>query len=100
MFGRQKSKRKRSLLVFHSMKADTLRHVKPNTLKTCRFHRKNRPKSASDLKDFDVVLTTYSTLYAESKSGGVLHQVDWYRIVLDEGKPEFHIRDRNEASAI
>ena len=46
------------------------------------------------------MLTTYSTLYAESKSGGVLHQVDWYRIVLDEGKHEFDIRDRNEASAI
>lgn len=76
------------MLALHSMEADTIRHVKPNTLRTCRFHRKNRPTSPSDLKDFDVVLTTYSTLCVESKRGGVLHRVDWYRVVLDEGKPK------------
>ncbi len=76
------------------MKADLLRHVKPNTLRTCRFHGKNRPKYPSDLMGFDLVLTTYSTLSAELKSGGVLHQIDWYRVVLDEGKDDFHIRDR------
>ena len=67
--------------------ADILSHVKPNTLRTCRFHRKSRP--LSDLKDFDVVLTTYSTLSAESKNRGILHQIDWYRVVLDEGKLDF-----------
>ena len=69
------------------MEADTIRHVKPNTLRTCRFHRKNRPTSPSDLKNFDVILTTYSTLYAKSKNRGILHQVNWYRVVPNKSKP-------------
>jgi SNF2 family DNA or RNA helicase len=71
----------------HSVEPDALRHVLPNTLRTCRFHRKNRPTSPSDLEDFDVVLTTYSTLSSALKSQeSILHQVDWYRVVLDEGR--------------
>jgi SNF2 family DNA or RNA helicase len=36
--------------------------------------------------DFDIVLTTYSTLVGDfSKDPGVLHQVQWFRVVLDEG---------------
>ncbi|KAG7284182.1 hypothetical protein NEMBOFW57_010545 [Staphylotrichum longicolle] len=64
-------------------------------LLTCltEFHGKNRPTSVSDLKGFDIVLTTYATLSAEHKKQGVLHQVDWYRVVLDEGKAESHVRD-------
>jgi hypothetical protein len=35
----------------------------------------------------DVVLTTYSTLMADSRQGGgVLNLYTWYRIVLDEGE--------------
>jgi SNF2 family DNA or RNA helicase len=45
-----------------------------------------RPASPGALTDCDVVLTTYATLSAEYKTGGVLHEVEWYRIVLDEGK--------------
>jgi SNF2 family DNA or RNA helicase len=69
---------------------DVLRHVKANTLRTCRFHGKNRPTSLTDLNGFDIVLTTYATLSAEHKNRGVLHQADWYRVVLDEGKTYFH----------
>lgn len=36
--------------------------------------------------DYDVVLTTYSTLSADySKAESVLHRIMWYRVVLDEG---------------
>ena len=36
--------------------------------------------------DFDIVLTTYSTLVVDFFKGlGVLHRVRWFRVVLDEG---------------
>jgi SNF2 family DNA or RNA helicase len=62
------------------------RHVKPNTLKTCKFHGKGRPILPAGLTDYDLVLTTYATLSAEYKSRGALHNIVWFRIVLDEGK--------------
>ena len=71
------------------------RHVKSNTLRVCRFHGKPRPASPADLADYDVILTTYATLSAEYKNRKVLHRVDWYRIVLDEGKPTTPNRDGN-----
>jgi SNF2 family DNA or RNA helicase len=64
------------------------RHVEPNTLKTVRFHGKARPTSPSQVIDHDIVFTTYATLSASYKKCGVLHQVNWYRVVLDEGKLE------------
>jgi SNF2 family DNA or RNA helicase len=76
----QSSKCNKHLLIWGS------RHVKPNTLKTLRFHGKARPTSPSGLADSDIVLTTYATLSSDYKHRGVLHQVNWYRVVLDEGK--------------
>ncbi|KAK4038402.1 SNF2 family N-terminal domain-containing protein [Parachaetomium inaequale] len=73
-----------SAQVLNVWETEIQKHVKINTLKTCRFHGQGRPTSANDLIDYDVVLTTYATLSAEYKNRGVLHQVEWYRIVLDE----------------
>lgn len=33
----------------------------------------------------DIVLTTYATLTADSSSKSILHSVQWFRIILDEG---------------
>lgn len=34
-----------------------------------------------------MILTTYGTVMADRRRGsGILHQVDWYRLVLDEGE--------------
>jgi SNF2 family DNA or RNA helicase len=38
--------------------------------------------------DFDVVLSNYATLAAEFSGNSVLHELTWYRIVLDEGVHE------------
>ncbi|KAK4214474.1 SNF2 family N-terminal domain-containing protein [Rhypophila decipiens] len=73
-----------SVQVLHVWETEIAKHVKYNTLRTCRFHGRNRPTSADHLRNFDIVLTTYSTLSADAKNRGVLHEVDWYRIVLDE----------------
>ena len=50
------------------------------------FHGPNRPYDSELLVTFDVVLTTYATLVADEKTSGVLHQIEWYRVVLDEGR--------------
>lgn len=61
-----------------------LRHFEPGALKAFVLHGPNRPHDPKLLTSFDVVLTTYATLAAENSSG-VLHQLEWYRVVLDEG---------------
>ncbi|KAK6819490.1 hypothetical protein PG987_015973 [Apiospora arundinis] len=44
-----------------------------------------REKDIDATVGYDVVLTTYSTLATDyRKPGSVLHQVEWYRVVLDE----------------
>jgi len=54
------------------------------------YHGKNRCREISTISDSDVVLTTYHTVateYAAAPAGerSILHQVGWFRIVLDEG---------------
>lgn len=62
-------------------------HVKPGTLKVCIFHGSSRPKSPERVIDHDLVLTTYATLSADSNVLRILQEIEWYRVVLDEGKP-------------
>ncbi|KAK3301857.1 SNF2 family N-terminal domain-containing protein [Chaetomium strumarium] len=73
-----------SMQVLKVWETEIDKHVEPNTLKTVRFHGKARPTSPSQLIDHDIVFTTYGTLSASYKKCGVLHQVNWYRVVLDE----------------
>ena len=61
-------------------------HVKPDTLKICVFHGSSRPKSPEGVINHDLVLTTYGTLSADSKDLKILQEIEWYRVVLDEGK--------------
>jgi SWI/SNF-related matrix-associated actin-dependent regulator of chromatin subfamily A3 len=60
--------------------------VKPDTLRICIFHGSSRPKSPEGIIDHDLVLTTYATLSADSKDLKILQEIEWYRVVLDEGK--------------
>lgn len=62
------------------------RHLAPNTLTVCRYHGTRKITNVKLLSDFDVVLTTYATLAAEFSGDCRLHQLTWFRIVLDEGK--------------
>ncbi|KAK7998320.1 hypothetical protein PG989_006360 [Apiospora arundinis] len=58
------------------------------TLETLKYHGTTREKDIDALIGYDVVLTTYSTLAADyRKPVSLLHQVAWYRVVLDEGTP-------------
>ncbi|KAF1361981.1 hypothetical protein EJ07DRAFT_109297 [Lizonia empirigonia] len=55
-------------------------------LKTFKYHGQNRRCSVDKLRDTDIVITTYHTLASDySNAKGLLNQVEWYRLVLDEG---------------
>lgn len=59
-------------------------------VKVIKYHSSDRPKDIEQIADSDIVITTYSTLTAEHQiktKQSLLHSVDWYRVVLDEGRP-------------
>lgn len=58
-------------------------------VKVIKYHGSDRPKDIEQIADSDIVVTTYSTLTAElqvKSKPSLLHCVDWFRVVLDEGK--------------
>lgn len=59
------------------------RHVLPeNVPKVLIYHGPDR--RSAKLTDYDVVVSSYGTLTSEA-NGGNLFQVNWRRVVLDEG---------------
>ncbi|KAI1416817.1 SNF2 family N-terminal domain-containing protein [Hypoxylon sp. FL1857] len=73
------------------------RHFKKASFTYKIYHGRARDDGAAALRSVDVVLTTYETLRAElpdegtimrrgkrSRRAGLLHNVDWHRVVLDE----------------
>ena len=76
-------------------------HVRPDAFRWCKHHGSRRLTQLSQLKDYDLVLTTYNTVAAELKcrfamSKSVLLQAHWHRIVLDEAQ---EIRDPRTQAA-
>jgi len=55
-----------------------------------KYHGQRRRTLASAIEEADIVITTYHTLVADFKEIGdkssPLHEVEWFRVVLDEGK--------------
>lgn len=69
-------------------------------MRVCVYHGQGRTKHAYDLKDYDVVITTYGTLSSEhahstkdvdGKRAGCFG-IHWYRIILDEAHT---VKNRN-----
>jgi hypothetical protein len=57
-----------------------------NALMTIKYHGQNRERSPAMLCDADIVITTYHTLSCElSSSNNLINDIEWYRLVLDEG---------------
>ena len=81
-----------------------------DSLKVAVFHGANRSGSANDLAEFDVILTTFAVLesvfrkerYGFKRKGtlikekSALHQVEFYRVILDEAH---NIKDRQSNTA-
>ena len=68
-----------------------------HALKVKVHHGPQRTKSYKDLRNYDVVITTYQTLSSEhvdegSKIKSALFGVNWYRVILDEAHS---IKNRN-----
>ncbi|KAF3058712.1 putative SWI/SNF-related matrix-associated actin-dependent regulator of chromatin subfamily A member 3-like 2 [Daldinia childiae] len=71
--------------LLESWQSEIQTHILPGALSFVCFHGKKRPRNNELLSSFDVVLTTYATLAADYAHQGILHQMEWYRVVLDEG---------------
>ncbi|CEJ82945.1 hypothetical protein VHEMI02983 [[Torrubiella] hemipterigena] len=73
-----------------SWEEQLLEHVVPGELSFHRHHGKTRLNDISEIRQFNIVLTTYHTVSAEWKAanGGLekspLFSVRWRRIILDE----------------
>ncbi|CAM1509837.1 Fc.00g001720.m01.CDS01 [Cosmosporella sp. VM-42] len=59
-------------------------HFVPGALSFVCFHGQDRPRESTVLREFDLVLTTYDTLAADYAGQSILHDMEWYRVALDE----------------
>lgn len=65
-------------------------HTKTNSLHYLVYHGSSRTDEPADLQDYDIIITTYTTVSANArwqKSGrsNPLTKINWFRVVLDEG---------------
>ncbi|KAH6962305.1 SNF2 family N-terminal domain-containing protein [Ilyonectria sp. MPI-CAGE-AT-0026] len=66
------------------------RHLKTGSIRYTKYQGPKRRKKATSLKDYNIVLTNYETVDADSRSRGKstgtepLQAIAWHRIVLDE----------------
>lgn len=57
-----------------------------------KYHGLARRRNADALPTKNIVLTTYHTLASEYKDKrSLLHNINWFRVVLDEGTQIFGI---------
>lgn len=64
-------------------------HVRSGSMNVYVHHGPNREKNPFALRNYEVIITTYGVLTSEfsgraSTSGSPLHQLNWFRIILDE----------------
>lgn len=63
------------------------RHIRPDAVQFHKYHGSDRESEIPKLLEFDLIFTTYATLTAEFCRGdSILHQIKWFRLVLDEGE--------------
>ncbi|KAI5925447.1 SNF2 family N-terminal domain-containing protein [Camillea tinctor] len=73
-----------SAQLLESWESEVQAHISPGALSSVRFHGQDRPRDPEALRSVDLVLTTYATLAADHTGRHVLHQIEWFRVVLDE----------------
>ncbi|KAM0813694.1 hypothetical protein AB5N19_13693 [Seiridium cardinale] len=74
-----------SALILDGWVDEIQKHVAPNKIQWHKYHGINRSLDLSIIHSYDIVLTTYGTVTADSsRRRGLLDQVFWYRIGLDE----------------
>ncbi|KAF9695170.1 hypothetical protein EKO04_006891 [Ascochyta lentis] len=56
-----------------------------HSLRVIKYHGQNRRWSLDDLRNADLVITTYHTSASDyNNANGLLNEIEWYRLVLDE----------------
>ncbi|KAI0546032.1 hypothetical protein F4679DRAFT_559161 [Xylaria curta] len=74
-----------SVLLMDTWVEEIEKHVVPGTLSVYRYHGPNRKLPVSSHLPYNIVLSTYGTVAADSsRGGGVLAHFHWYRLILDE----------------
>ncbi|CAO2650533.1 Nn.00g018250.m01.CDS01 [Neocucurbitaria sp. VM-36] len=74
-----------SALLIDSWIKEIKDRIAPGALTHHKFHGRDRKIDCLTLLQKDIVFTTYGTVAADySRKRSLLHQVHWYRIVLDE----------------
>lgn len=59
----------------------------PGTIRWHKYHGIMRQLDLESVGSYDIVLSTYGTVAADlARNRGLLNQIHWYRIVLDEGE--------------
>jgi SNF2 family DNA or RNA helicase len=57
------------------------------SLTILKYHGSGRKAFEPMIEEADIVLTTYHTLVVDyDKKSKPLHNIEWFRVVLDEGK--------------
>ncbi|KAK6950756.1 hypothetical protein Daesc_007281 [Daldinia eschscholtzii] len=73
-----------SFQLLESWQSEIQTHITTGRLSFINFHGKWRPRDSKTLTVHDVILTTYATLAADHADQGILRQMEWFRVVLDE----------------
>ncbi|KAG6366144.1 hypothetical protein INS49_000320 [Diaporthe citri] len=75
-----------SALLLDNWLEEITKHVRPGTLRWHKYHGMMRQLDLKSIGSYDIVLSTYGTVAADlARNRGLLNQIHWYRIVLDEG---------------
>ncbi|KAJ4353073.1 hypothetical protein N0V95_003668 [Ascochyta clinopodiicola] len=62
-------------------------NAEDHMLKVVKYHGQKRTRSLDKLRDADLVITSYHTISKDyTNAKGLLNEVEWYRLVLDEGR--------------
>lgn len=74
-----------SVLLMDGWVQEVQKHILPNILTVHKYHGPKRETDLTELRNFDIVFTTYATIAAEFCKGvSLIHQLEYYRLVLDE----------------
>ncbi|KAK4220735.1 SNF2 family N-terminal domain-containing protein [Podospora fimiseda] len=75
-----------SELLLRTWANEISKHIRPGILKVYTYHGTQRREEDANLRNYDIILTTYGTAMAEHRKhrSGVLYCTKWYRLILDE----------------
>ncbi|KAH9427149.1 hypothetical protein MCOR02_012442 [Pyricularia oryzae] len=81
-----------SELLLNTWANEIERHFYPGSVRYVKYHASGRRDLVGTINQQDVVLTTYGTIMADRRgANSIIHRINWFRLVLDEGKFSSHL---------